>query len=45
MDLDLDDYKRDTLFAEWQDIVLDTAGILVVSTHVVKDPTLFMIKF
>jgi hypothetical protein len=31
MDLDLDDYKQDSLFQEWQKIVLDTAGILVVS--------------
>lgn len=31
MDLDLDDYKEGSLFLEWQQIVLDTAGILVVS--------------
>jgi hypothetical protein len=31
MDLDLDDYKEGSLFEEWQKIVLDTAGILVVS--------------
>ncbi|KAK5444212.1 hypothetical protein LTS15_010565 [Exophiala xenobiotica] len=31
MDLDLDDYKKGTLFDEWQKIVLETAGILVSS--------------
>jgi hypothetical protein len=32
MDLDLDDYKEGSLFLEWQNIVLETAGILVVSS-------------
>jgi hypothetical protein len=32
MDLDLDDFQKGSLYAEWQEIVLDTAEILVVST-------------
>jgi hypothetical protein len=32
MDLDLDDFKAGSLYLDWQQIVLDTAGILVVSS-------------
>jgi hypothetical protein len=31
MDLDLDDFRSGSLYADWQQIVLDTAEILVVS--------------
>lgn len=29
MDLDKDDYKDGDVFKEWQEIILDTAGIIV----------------
>jgi hypothetical protein len=34
MDLDLDDFKEGMLYHEWQEIVLDTAEILVVRIHI-----------
>ncbi len=34
MDLDLDDFKPGSLYLDWQQIVLDTAGtLLVCSKH------------
>ena len=33
MDLDKDDYKEGDIFKEWQEIVLETAGIVVSATR------------